>query len=270
MILGIDVGGTKTLMARFNESGEIIERTKFSTPADYNEFITELCAAVEAQSGVETIEAIGMSLPGTVNYEKNILEHFGNLGWENVAPHTDLNEKFSIPVKMDNDANIGALHEALRGAAKDYNSVCYITLSTGIGSGFVFNGQIVPMLARSEAGAQFFNREDTKFVKWESFASGKAFYDRYQCFAEDETRQEVWDEYAADVAVGLRNIISVINPEIIVFGGSVGAQLDKFKDALEASLYDVNREFPVKPVLSVAEAGENSVIYGCFDLATHS
>lgn len=86
---------------------------------------------------------IGIGVPGVVN-EEGILKYISNIPeLEGINLTSVLKQKIKVPVTVVNDANAAAIAEAKIGAGRNFKSVYYITVSTGIGGGFVLNGDIV-------------------------------------------------------------------------------------------------------------------------------
>src|SRR5665647_1492722 len=113
MYLGVDIGGTKTLVAVLDNGGVITERAKFPTPPNYDDFLHELTAAV-ANFTTQDYDAAGLAMPVTVfDRELGIGVSFGNLPWKNVPIHGDVERIVGCPVVIENDAKLGALSEAL-------------------------------------------------------------------------------------------------------------------------------------------------------------
>jgi predicted NBD/HSP70 family sugar kinase len=144
--------------------------------------------------------------------------------------------------------------------------VLYITISTGIGTGFIVNQKIDPSMADSEGGQLMLQRGD-RVVKWESFASGKAIYERYGQKASEINDKKIWKAIVTDLAIGFVDLIAVTQPDIIVIGGGVGHYLEKFHDLLIDELKKYSAPLvPIPPILK-AQRPEEAVVYGCYDLA---
>ena len=89
------------------------------------------------------LSGIGIGVPGPVNHEKGLVYECPNLaGWKNIEVRKLLNERWNVPVKVENDARVAGLAETRLGAAKGFEHVFYITVSTGIGSAIITNGKI--------------------------------------------------------------------------------------------------------------------------------
>jgi glucokinase len=260
----IDVGGTKTLIAVFNDAGEIIEQFKFPTPPAYDTFLSELEKAWNQLQNHE-VRATTVAMPGSINREKGYVHAFGNLSWRDIPVHSDIEKITKSPVLLENDANLAGLSEALL-VYPQYKKSVYLTISTGIGSGIIINGTIDPAYADSEAGDIMIEHNGI-LQKWESFASGKAIVAKYGKKASELNDSEAWKVIAHDFAIGMLDIIAVIQPDIIIIGGGVGSHFPKYGNFLlnELKKYE-NPMLPIPPVVQAKHA-EEAVIYGCYDLA---
>jgi predicted NBD/HSP70 family sugar kinase len=263
MYLGIDIGGTKTLVASLNNEGVIHESIKFPTPKIYTEFLKELAITVANLSTKEFV-ACGVAAPGRIDREHGIAEAFGNLAWKNIPIQHDIHRIVKVPVVVDNDANLAGLSEAM--LLKEHNCVLYVTVSTGIGTGIITNRQIDPELADSEGGEIMLEHKG-KVQKWEDFASGKAIVKQYGKRASEITDEKTWKVIAKNIAIGLFDLITFIQPDVVVLGGGVMTHLDRFDDLLMKELKHF--ETPVTPIppIKQAQRPEEAVVYGCYDLA---
>ncbi len=87
--------------------------------------------------------AIGVSFGGPVDATTNTVRLSHHVpGWENVPLGSILESEFNAPAKVDNDANLGALGEHRFGAGRGFDSLLYITVSTGVGGGWILNGRL--------------------------------------------------------------------------------------------------------------------------------
>ena len=263
MYVGVDIGGSKTLIAVLDKNGRIVEQTKFPTPADYDTFITTVAEAL-AELTNKDFQAAGIAVPGKLNRIEGIGLVFGNLNWHDVAIQADFEKLLACPVVIENDANLAALSESM--LLKDYEKVLYVTISTGIGTGVVSNRTIDPLFADSEGG-QMPLEHNGKFEIWEDFASGHAIVERFGKKAEDITDEATWRRIAHDWSYGFIQLIALIQPSIIVLGGSVGVYFDRYEAYLKDELDVFNNPLvPIPPIVQAARP-ELAVIYGCYDLA---
>jgi glucokinase len=263
MYLGIDIGGSKTLIATLNAQGEITESRKFPTHPNYQHFLLELRHALAHLTQTEW-QAAGVAIPVTIfDRQREIAQRFGNLPWKDVHIQADLEKILNCPVHIENDAKLASLSEAML-LKHEYSRVLYVTISTGIGYGLTVNGKIDPNVGDG-GGRNLLMQYHGKLVPWETFASGKAIVERYGKRAEDITDQATWRAIARDLTLGFLELIAVTQPEIVVVGGSVGNFFERFGDYLNEALQA--RETPTLPMPPVRKAGrpETAVVYGCYD-----
>lgn len=264
MYVGIDIGGTKTLLAALTNEGVIHESLKFPTPEKYDDFLVELKANL-AQLKTQDFRAGAVAAPGAIDRKHGVFEKGGNLKWKNERIQHDVERLTHCPMLLENDANLAGLSEAM--LVKDRHAkVLYLTISTGIGGGFIVDQHIDPTMADMEPGQMMLQRGD-RIVKWESFASGKAIYEKYNLKASEIEDPAIWQAIVKDWAIGFLDLIAVTEPDIIVLGGGVGHYLEKYHDLLVTELQKYATPMaPVPPIIK-AQRPEEAVVYGCYDLA---
>jgi glucokinase len=145
MIIGIDLGGTHIKSAVISYGGTIIHQESQLTHAEHGpDFVLSTLADIITQifhRFPETV-AIGLGVPGVVSDDGVIRVAPNFPQWTNIPLKQYLEERFSIPVTLDNDANVAALAEAELGAGKGQPHFLFITLGTGVGGCIISNGQI--------------------------------------------------------------------------------------------------------------------------------
>ena len=147
--IGIDIGGTNSVIGFADKDGNILFRDSIRTDeyAEAEKFVKELSDHIQA--GIDSIEddcqivGIGIGAPNG-NFYKGTIEFAPNLRWTGVVPLVDLvKTHFDVPVVLTNDANAAAIGEMIYGAARGMKDFIVITLGTGLGSGIVINGKLV-------------------------------------------------------------------------------------------------------------------------------
>lgn len=261
--LGIDVGGTKTLIVVFDGDGNITGQEKIATSQDYKDFLNKV-EEVVAKISTNTNVACGLATPGIVNRDDGTVHSFGaNINWKDKNVVKDISKiTGDIPVLIENDAKAAGLAEAGALAGR-YESVLYLTVSTGIGGAFLNNGQLVKEVRDSEMGHIQLQYEG-KTQTWESFASGKAIVERYGKRASDITDEKSWQEIGERIGYGLAVCCDIMQPEAVVFGGGAGQYADKFKGYTSAYLDKYLLPTIRRPVLLAPKYADNSAIHGCF------
>jgi len=263
--VGVDIGGTKTLVAVFNEHGEIVEQTKFPTPKDYDHWLLEL-RNTAAHLEHHDFKAGGVAAPGYVDRKHGRLISQPNLPWKNIPLQADCEKTFSCPVVIENDANLAALSEAM--LHPDIDSILYITISTGIGTGFVYKHRLEPSMLDSEGGHVLVQDGD-KRISWEKYSAGRILYKHFGKKLEDIPASDkvAWDYIVRRMTIGIFANIAIFQPDLVIMGGSVGAQFDKYGEQLQAALDKLR--MPVVDIPKVVEAKRPNecVIFGCYDIA---
>lgn len=147
--LGIDIGGTNTVLGFVTKAGECLADaslpTKAAEPAE--QFLPRLYDAVEKlKTSLDKhceVVGIGIGAPNA-NYYTGTIEQAPNLNWGDIVHlRKHVQERFGVPVAITNDANAAALGEMLFGVAKGMKHFIVITLGTGLGSGIVVNGDVL-------------------------------------------------------------------------------------------------------------------------------
>lgn len=259
MIVAVDTGGTKTLVAVFDTDGKIIAKQKFPTPVAINDYLSELKTTIDSLILNTPITCLSVALPGTIEDGRMIWA--GNLGWHNTDMKELLSDHYDCPIIVENDANLAGLAEAR--ALDTIPNVClYVTVSTGIGTGIITNGKIDPNFSTSEGG-QIILEHDDGLARWETFASGKAILAKYGKLASDIKDEATWHTIATNLAKGFMTITPILRPDVIVIGGGVGTHFDKFSDKLISIMNENMKEKYIPPIIEAAHP-EEAVIYGCY------
>lgn len=149
--LGIDIGGTNTVVGLVNKEGKVlgtdsIKTQSFPVLEEYVKTVSKLAKDLIAKNNVSIAEIVGLGIGApNANYYTGNIEMAPNLPWkqDKVPLAKMFREELNIPVTITNDANAAALGEKMYGVAKDMDNFIMITLGTGVGSGIVINGQLV-------------------------------------------------------------------------------------------------------------------------------
>jgi len=145
-ILGIDIGGTKTLVGVVERSGAILAAKRVETPGSLGPDKALALIKSAGQEAVETagvkIDAIGIGCGGPLDRKTGTLHNVPNLpGWEGLCLTDIFSQEFGAPAYLDNDATAAAIGELYFGAGKGYRDFAFFIVSTGIGGGIVIEGK---------------------------------------------------------------------------------------------------------------------------------
>lgn len=146
--VGIDIGGTNTVWGIIDEQGHVYLKGNISTkdyedPSNFVKKVSTTLKEALTQGNDFKLIGIGIGAPNG-NYFNGTIEHAPNLIWKGIIPLQKLfKQHFNVPIWVTNDANAAAIGEMLFGVAKGMNDFVVVTLGTGLGSGFVVNGELI-------------------------------------------------------------------------------------------------------------------------------
>src|SRR6266550_615110 len=265
MIMAVDVGGTKTLVASFATTRHIANEERFPTPADSSDFLSQLAQYLD-RFDASNAEAICVAVPGLISPDGTVLR-CGHLPWVNFQLRKLLAKKYSCPIFINNDAKLAGLAETHNLPEVPPLSL-YITLSTGIGTGIIVNGRLEPALANSEGGHMVLQTPQGPQI-WENFASGHAIHQHFKRNAADIHTASDWHEIADKLALGFQAIIPLLQPQVIIIGGSVGSYFDRYGHLLKEVLRHRLPAYINLPIIKQAAHPQEAVLYGCYYYAVH-
>ncbi len=147
LALGIDIGGTNTSFGIVDRRGQILEKgglaTKGDSVSDYIQALKQAVTPLLEKYSRANVHAAGVGAPNA-NFFTGEIAYAANLPWEGIIPLAKLlKEALHMEVTITNDANAAAMGEMTYGAAKGMKDFILVTLGTGVGSGFVANGQLI-------------------------------------------------------------------------------------------------------------------------------
>jgi glucokinase len=150
LLVGIDIGGTKTATSAGDSTGRVIARTRRPTRSSGDPRADVAAMAGEVRKllgrigrGLSDVGCVGVSAPGPLDPSGTRLLAPPNLeAWEDVPLADWLEEELGAPVRLENDANAAALAEWRFGAGRGFDDMVYLTMSTGVGGGLILGGRL--------------------------------------------------------------------------------------------------------------------------------
>ena len=277
--LAIDIGGTQFGMAVF-QGERIVERESRATDrAGGREWmLRNIASIVEGWKPRYRFERCGIGFGGPVNFARQRITLSTHVpGWANFdLPHSVEKLLGVLPV-LDNDANVGALGEALYGAGRGHRPLFYVTLSTGIGGGIIAGGNEIYRGADSYAGE--IGHLTVRPGGPECLCGSRGCLERMCCGLwlerdHGRTASELMhdpafvEHYVVDLAMGLKAGIMLLNPARIVIGGGISKAGDALFVPLRAELSRQITDWSRARIDVVPAAlGDESVLYGAMALA---
>ncbi len=310
LYIGIDLGGTTIKFGLINNDGLVKEQWHIKTNSDNlgEQILPDIINSIEKHllksENRNSIKAIGMGSPGSINSIKGTVSGAYNLNWTTEQPLKErIESAFKIPFFVDNDANVAALGELWMGAGEKSSDVVFVTLGTGIGGGIIANGHLIHGIAGSggEIGhiivepngylctcgnrgcletiasapgiariAGEISRKDHNGKLAQ--ASRKEAIDAKVVFdlakANDASALKVVDQVTYYLALGLGQVADLLNPKYIIIGGGVSESGTFLIDHINK--YFPNFVFPnVRETTSLrlAKLGNSAGILGAAYLA---
>jgi glucokinase len=289
-VVAVDVGGTEIKSALVDSDFNVIATTTAPTPkADTTgaETVKAIAAIVAQFSTQHPVDAVGLAVPGALDEPAGTSRWSGNLQWKNLPIRDLLQAAIKIPVAFGHDVRTAAVAEVRNGAAKGARNAIFIPVGTGIAAAFIIDGEI--RSAEGYAGeighinvngkypcvcgktgcleAASSTLAISKAYEAQSGKTGTTTEEIYKLVvAADPVATQVWNDATAAMARACETLITLLAPEVIVFGGGLSNAGETFlkpiRDYLDSSL-----TFQRKPRLEIAHYGAKAGTIGCAMLA---
>lgn len=278
--LAVDIGGTKFSVAGFDENRMVLRESRVTDRNGGPEWLYSQISAIyhdwrHIQGFVPERAGIGFGGPVDFNEQTITLStHVG--GWQGFPLLDRVEELCGVRPVMDNDANVGALGEYYFGAGREADPLFYMTLSTGIGGGIVWEG-------KAYRGADSYGGELGHLTIRpdgpECLCGARGCYERMCCglWLERDygkpAKELLQDdgfvrEYVVNLALGLKAAIMILNPGRIVIGGGIAKAGEKLFPPLRTELRrQITSWSRARIDVVPAALGDDSVLYGALVLA---
>ena len=298
--IGIEIGGTKIQIVAGNVDGTILERHRLVADrarggAGIREQIASVVPGLMAR---HSVASVGVGFGGPVDPKTGQICCSHQVpGWHDFPLGDWVRDLTGVPVAVENDANVAALGEALRGAGRGFGCVFWINMGSGVGGGMVVDGRLYHGARPGEAeighlrldrsgrivedacsGWAVDRRIRAAVVGQEGFLAravvsqssegGESRHLRSAIDAGDPLARKILGDVADDLAFALSHAVHLFHPEIIVVGGGLSLVGEPLRaamaEALPAYLMDA---FRPGPRMALAGLGEDSVPIGALALA---
>jgi glucokinase len=292
LVAAIDLGGSHFSSVLADERGRFVARVASPIRGDEGperilgmiaDAIEELLK--ERRSSREDLRAVALAVPGLVDPETGTVGAASNLvGWISVPVAEMLRRRLPVPVQVENDVNLATLGEMWRGAGRGRRHLLFVAPGTGIGGGVIINGRLhrgahhfAGEIGYSCPGPEHLEADYGLLGRLEALASGPGLLRRArqrlgERLPADATARDVFEmaragdaeaialceETATLIGIAVANVVTVLDPEIIVFGGGLSRD-----EALLSRVREVvYRIVPVRPEIVVSALGEDAQLYG--------
>lgn len=258
----VDCGATNLRVGLSTDGHQVKRFFKYPTPTTWPRTLTMLRQSISDLAVPGRIRRVIVGLPALLDPKhETVLGIPSRRSWIGRPIRRDLEHLFRAPVRLENDAALGALGEALAGAGRGYHVVAYIAVGTGIGGACVVNGRLGTVRFGYEPGHHLLDAGQT----FETLVGGRALQRRFGTDWKKVTAAD-WKWVARQLAVGLVNVVDFWSPDIIVLGGSVAL---KGKIPLRYLRRQVAKRLvviPRSPRIVKAKLGDQAGLYGALTL----
>ncbi len=246
VLIGIDLGGTKVAAGKIitGELKEIIYEQVPATSEDAQDTV-DLIKGVIRHLMDDLVVGIGIGVPGLVNKDKGIVYDVHNIpSWKEVHLKRLLENEFQIPVYVNNDSNCFALGEYRYGKYSGTDDFVGITLGTGMGSGIIKNGSLIP---DANCCSGEFGCMPYLDGIYENYCSGMFFSNKFGQNGEEVANEaskgnkwalDAYEEFGMHLGNAIKVIKMAVDPGMIIIGGSVAKARALFEDSMWRSIAD--------------------------------
>lgn len=273
------------------------------TAEEIIEDMAMLCKELMGEHGLEEkdVHSIGIGCPGMASPKDGVIIYSSNLNFNNINVREEMQKHINLDVYVENDANAATLGEAICGAAKDKDSVVMVTLGTGVGGGIIIHGKIFggAFYGGAELGHQAIEINGLQCGCgrkgcWEQYASATALIRQAKeavakypesamvrlaenqdveninakvvfdaADENDEVALAVLDQYYRYVATGIADMVTILQPEVVVIGGGVSAQKEKLTIPVAKYVQDeMYGDIKLQTEIKAATLGNDAGIIG--------
>ena len=308
-LCGVDLGGTKLSAGLFRVDGTLLDKRIIYNHKDQDCIgITEsiICIVQDllSSNGIddESLYGIGIGVAGHINYRKGLIITSSNFQvcFNNFPLREKIADKFRTHVIVDNDANAQAYGELRFGAGKSFSDIVFITISTGVGCGIIFNKQLIRGMTGTagEIGHTIIDPYSDVQCSCGNYgclmalSSGKYLPDLYKKYLDkgmrsklgltqdsvskldgvllkegletgDEICSSVLLDSANTVGTGLYNLFQILNPEVFIIGGGLINVSERYIDLIEDRFLSlVNQMMYDKIEIRLSALGNNAGLLG--------
>ena len=269
MNLAIDLGGTNIRIAQI-EDGKCLHKTSVSclAQADSSTVLGQLSQLIEGMMN-ERIEGIGIGVPSIVDPEKGIVYNVANISsWKEIYLKKILEDKFKVPVAINNDSNCFTLGEKLFGAGQPYANMVGVTIGTGIGAGIIVNHRLYSgeYMGAGEIGSLPYLDSDFEhycssfFFKEQHHTTGAAIAGKAK--SGELAALDLWEEFGIHLGNLMKVILFTYAPQTIILGGGIVSAFPFFEESMKNTMHEFPYDVISKKVKVIASHLKDASLLG--------
>jgi glucokinase len=240
-IIGVDLGGTKIATGKV-VGANVVEHYSALLGGgnlDDAQAVLDIVTGAIEELFTGDVTGIGVGVPSVVDRKLGVIYDVVNIpSWKEMPLKSILEEKFKVPVFIDNDVNCFALGARLYGKGQKYENFVGIAIGTGIGGGVIINGRLLP---DANCGSGEFGEAPYLDKRYEDYCSGIFFKETHntngkalseKARAGDAASLKIFEEFGYHLGNAVKMIMCAIDPEAIIIGGSISAAKDLYEKAM--------------------------------------
>ena len=268
MIIGVDLGGTN-IRAALIKDGVIgsLHQEELNDKDSLQNTVNQLVDTIATLINKE-VSAIGIGVPSVVDIEKGIVYDVINIpSWKRVELKKILEERFHLPVYINNDVNCFALGEHKFGQGKPFSSFVALSIGTGIGAGIIINNQLYSgkNCGAGEIGSLPYLDKNFEFYTSSLFFESKSttsFLAHKAAASGDQSILSIWEEFGFHLGNMIKAIVYAYDPEAIILGGSIAKAFKYFEAPMKSAISDLQFPETFKSLIILLSNIENIALLG--------
>jgi glucokinase len=268
-VIGVDVGGTNVRAGKVLGLELVKHASRRISAKEAEEVVLKEIEDTIEQVFDDSVKGIGVGVPSLVDVQKGIVYTVENIpSWQKVYLKDRLEKTFNVPVYVNNDANCFALGECYFGKGRGYRDIVALTIGTGMGAGIIIDHKLYN---GANCGAGEFGNIHYKEKNLEYYCSGQRFQREYGVGGQvlcqraqegDAEALNIFDALGRDIGVAVQTVLYALDPEIIIFGGSVSNAFAFFEKALKESLRNYDYQHALESLVLARSEEKNIPILG--------
>jgi predicted NBD/HSP70 family sugar kinase len=276
LYIGLDIGGTKLMVAASDAAGRILRRVREPTPLGLDEGLDLLHQMIAQVAEGEAIAGIGAAIGGPLDARLGVVSPLHQPRWRNVPLRALMEARWGCPFAVDIDTNVAAVGEYAAGATA--SRLLYLTLSTGMGGGFLIDGKIY--YGMREAHPEVAHQAIPYRCAFpervacdcgapdclEALVSGSGIRRIYGKAAEQLSDAE-WAEVAYNLGQGLRNLATIYAPDLIILGGGVAVGGGERLLGPARQVMISHLKLVPAPEVRLSQLGYDTALHGALEIA---
>jgi predicted NBD/HSP70 family sugar kinase len=303
VVVGVDLGALNMLGAIANLGGKILHEADIqrhtSSGEENFQNLVKLIEVLLANPKLEgrKIWGIGVGAPAVTTHQDGIITWAHSLNWREYPLKAKLAEHFNLPIIVDNDLNLAVLGEYWFGAGQNARNIVLLSVGTGIGAGIIIDGALYRGAHEASGevcniipGREFLGKSLKEFGALESLASCIGIIHRAKQGLKDrltpvdletlnvgnvftaaqkgeDWARNVFNETVDYLAIGVANIMSCFDPDLIILGGEIVQYADQI---IEPLLKRIEDALPIQPCLIASSLGSHAVVMGAIANVLHN